>query len=347
MKKQFDHIQSIELQSALINVVNFIDTNYLRTHIFASDFNLDQIKISPAINYGYKTKIQSNKIYQLDSGNHARIEVDHDNKKGQKSIVICLERGQENHAIPAILTGFLTIEQNEFIENILDPDDYLNLEHNEKKLKIFKETNHLFIFNFLNENSLKKLIQIRPLGEHEYACESGESILKNNLPSGVNLHFKNIKQRQVNMVDFPEIEFNLQLSYKNSLSPIYKVYVDYFQDEKAEWLFDPDILEDVINKFVTIYSPVCSNDCDYLSILPSQIKTTDTLKKYLKQEGNLKQFLLEKSSITEFESRLIRLVEDSANDKEGSIVADFVFKWNKSDLTLRKKVKLYGFKVKN
>ena len=347
MDKQFREIESYELRKVLSNVVDYIQRKYVKPNLSASHFDLKQIHLKPAFNYGYVVKIQPNKILQLNAHNHAQIHVDYDNELGQKHIVIHLKRGNEEHFIPAVLNGFLTIEQEQFLNEVLDPQDYLNLEFEDFELEIEADHEHISLYNYLDEMRLRNLIEINPLSDDEYDCEPKESVLKRALPKDVKLIFKSIKQRQINNVDLPEIEAQIQFSAHGLKSPVYKVYVDYFQDDKANWLFDEDTLEQVIESFESFYNPIIDLEDDYLPVYASDVRTTEELKKYLKNQGNLDNYVLAKNSLTGFNARLIRLVESSANDRNGSLMADFVFSWEKSDLSLRRQVHLYGFKINN
>ena len=355
MFKQFDEINPPKLQKVLINVVQIIYSQYRDKLIMASAFKVEEIKIPATMNYGFKTRILSDHKIDADVTKIQFKQPDYDDQKGQKYILIQLERGQEKHCVSAVLNGFVTNEQNYFMQTVCQPTDYLNLDQPQgRQISIWNQDDDALITERLELDQLKEIICIYPNQESGKAPNANQknwtrSILKQPLAPGMQLVFSQIEQSSFHNVYYPAIMAQIQLAQGHQKSPTFQLLVDYFPTDEKSWFRDYSNLHQVWDLLETVHNPLkIAAGQDYLQVYASAIKTTSQLEQLFKP--NYQNFFLNLNHpASEINFYLINLIPNSANDAEGSLQATFSFQW-KNDATHkrhRRNFVLYGFKILN
>lgn len=330
-----DASQKSDIELATQRITESLKNYHLNMKEFKkpSQIKADEIKtemMQPSLNFGFETKLE-----KIGNG---------DDKTGELTLKVKMTRAaDENKEFEIKLNGFLT-EAQEAANQEIKPEEYFN-EVGPMRTNITLVTNQgnteLIPKEITKELLLNKYIDVKTIA----SSSSQQNVLfKKQLPNNIKLEVSNIKQAFLYGIEQPIVQAQVKLVKDGNLeSAPYLLSVAGFNahalhlnktvdyaiqmfDSLGKWMIDPDKPN--------------QNDSYYINKKPSEIKNVEEIKKYLKNYSNSPG----QPKIFEIN----KIVENSSNDKEGSIIVEFKFiNIINPNITENKEIKLYGFKPVN
>lgn len=265
----------------------------------------------PSLNFGFKTEIKT-------------IENDDDN--GLKKVEITLTRGTEVKKIEHTISGFATKAQVT-ADKDLKPEDYFSVsDQSDRSINLETKKADAIIPKYITETRLKnEYINLdvikNPSDKH--------SVFKKELPVDVTFEISNIIQENVFGIKMSSVLADIQLVKGDKKSSIFQIRIGGFVQEFIN--FQKDLNNNIrlfneIGKFIS--DPSSSSSDLYINKKASQV-TKEELEKYLPKDALI---------------NFVGIVENSANDSEGSLIGEFSFT-NPIDKNQTKTalIKIYGF----
>ena len=285
---------------------------------------IDTEMMQPSLNFGFETKLE-----KIGNG---------DDKTGELTLKVKMTRAaNENKEFEIKLNGFLT-EGQEVANQEIKPEEYFN-EIGPGVTNITLVTNQgnteLIPKEISKDLLLNKYIDVKNTGT------SQNMLFKQKLPNEIKLEVSNIKQAFFYGIEQPIIEAQIQLVKDGKKTSPYLLSVAGFTAHALYLNKNVDYaiqMFDTLGKLMIDLDKPNQNDSYYINKKPSEIKTVEELKKYLVNYSPTA-----KPQIFEIN----KIIENSANDKEGSIKVEFTFKNIIDHSTKNKEIKLYGFRPVN
>ena len=290
-----------------------------------TEFSSQIPTLAPKNNYGFKSEIT---------------KLAADNELGNIKFRLILKRGSTEQTIDFKQFGFLTRAQDQ-ANKIVEPEKYFKSEQtSDLQINVKTKKKDAKIADYLSGDStkiLKDLVDTSQTGQ--------ESSIFKTTPKKDD-GYTNLTLHDIRPLEFfgqtIGIQAKIQLTRNNNDSIDYNLNITGF-DEAAGRLDQPEVikkrLETFSEMFTTISSPMKMNGKDYLDVLASSVKETNNLTPYLELNKN-----------PEVEITLNKV--NSTNDADGSVNAEFTFKWAKQNKDavqvepITKNITLYGFKIK-
>ena len=294
-----------------------------------SQIKADEIEtemMQPSLNFGFETKLE-----KIGNG---------DDKTGELTLKVKMTRAaDENKEFEIKLNGFLT-EAQEAANQEIKPEEYFN-EVGPMRTNITLVTNQgnteLIPNEITKELLLNKYIDSKNTGT------SQNMLFKQKLPDDIKLEVLNIKQAFFYGIEEPIIQAQVQLVKNGKTTSPYLLSVAGFTAHALYLNKNVDYaiqMFDTLGKLMIDPDKPNQNDSYYINKKPSEIKNVEEIKKYLRNYSN--------SSGQPKIFEINKIVENSFNDKEGSIVVEFKFiNIINPNITENKEIKLYGFKPVN
>ena len=313
-----------DLELATQRVVESLETHnmHLRTFSKPSAIRVEQLKIEmmhPSLNFGFVTKLE---------------KIAADDTSGTLTLKVNLTRAaNETKEFVVKVGGFLTNDQAR-ANTIINPQTYFNdVSENYFQITLLTKKPEQLIPKDLNEDLIKTLIDV------ENPSDDGQNnrsvLLKKALPADLKLEITNIKQVNLFGVEEPAIQANLKLVKGDLKTGAYLLSIAGFQAHDLSLRQNSDYM---INIFDTVGKLVQDpehypNDDNYVNKKASEIKTVAQLKPYLTNYGTSEQKLF----------TIKQIIENSANDQEGSLKIEISFKNSFDQSTKDQVIKVYGF----
>lgn len=297
--------------------------------------------------------------------------IDNKNDKlGQLDLTIKFTRGSEEFDNKYSFSNLKTEEQ-ELNDKDIKPEDFLNFIPNQDnsfiRMNASDDTKTQSITTLVRElneaddkeNKLKEIItNINPINSKEDNTQP--SLLKQKLTDGLSLRFNEFKA--IELFGIPNgIRTKVQIVKINNEEKVEKISSAFVLDivgftSPIEKFRTTNFLNSYIDNFFdSIASPVnIEFEKEYLDKLASEMQTKDQLSALLSSVGSKTQ--LNGAEVT-FE--LIKLIDNSQDDKTGSLKAEFKFQLKGTipvpdpvppleiGKPINKVVTLFGFKIKN
>ena len=288
---------------------------------------IDTEMMQPSLNFGFETKLE-----KIGNG---------DDKTGELTLKVKMTRAaNENKEFEIKLNGFLT-EGQEVANQEIKPEEYFN-EIGPGVTNITLVTNQgnteLIPDKITEELLLNKYIDVKTIAS---SSNQQNVLFKKQLPNEIKLEVSNIKQAFFYGIEQPIIEAQIQLVKDGKKTSPYLLSVAGFTAHALYLNKNVDYaiqMFDTLGKLMIDLDKPNQNDSYYINKKPSEIKTVEEIKKYLVNYSPTA-----KPQIFEIN----KIIENSANDKEGSIKVEFTFKNIIDHSAKNKEIKLYGFKPVN
>ena len=279
----------------------------------------DQINLlfvsKPSLNLGFKSEIKT---------------TENDDENGLKKVQITLSRGSETKTIEHTISGFATKAQIE-ADKDLKPEDYFKVSNqSDRSINLETKKADAIIPKYITETRLKNEyinLDVIKNSSDKY------SVFKKELPAGVSFEISNIVQESIFGLKMPSVLADIQLVKGDKKSSIFQIRISGFVQEFIN--FQKDLNNNIrlfneIGKFISdsSSSPSPSPSNSYINKKASQV-TKEELEKYLRKDALI---------------NFVGIVENSANDSEGSLIGEFNF-INPIDKNQTKTalIKIYGF----
>ena len=313
-----------DLELATQRVVESLETHYMHLRTFSkpSAIRIEQLKIQmmhPSLNFGFATKLE---------------KIAADDARGELTLKVNLTRAaNETKEFVIKVGGFLTNDQAR-ANAIIKPERYFNdVSQDYFQITLLTKKPEQLIPKDLNEEIIKTLIDIENPNDGDQNNRS--VLLKQPLPADLKLEISNIKQANLFGVEEPAIQANLNLVKGDLKTGTYLLAIAGFQAHDLALKQNSDYM---INIFDTVGKLVQDpehhpNDDNYVNKKASEIKTVAQLKPYLTNYGTSEQKLF----------TINQIIENSANDQEGSLKIEISFKNSFDQNTKDQVIKVYGF----
>ena len=282
-----------------------------------SSVNDNQINLlfvsKPSLNLGFKSEIKT---------------TENDDENGLKKVQITLSRGSETKTIEHTISGFATKAQID-ADKDLKPEDYFNVKSkSDHFINLETKKADAIIPKYITETRLKNEyinLDVIKNSSDKY------SVFKKELPADVSFEISNIVQESIFGLKMPSVLADIQLVKGDKKSSIFQIRIGGFVQEFIN--FQKDLNNNIrlfneIGKFISDSSSSPSPSNAYINKKASQV-TKEELEKYLQKDALIS---------------LVGIVENSANDSEGSLIGEFNFT-NPIDKNQTKTalIKIYGF----
>lgn len=313
-----------DLELATQRVIESLQTHemHLRTFNKPSAIRVEQLKMQmmhPSLNFGFRTKLE---------------KLAADDATGELTLKVNMTRAaNETKEFVIKVGGFLTNDQAK-ANAIIKPETYFNdISENYFQITLLTKKPDLLIPKDLNEGLIKTLIDLENPNDGNQNNQS--VLLKQPLPADVKLEITNIKQANLFGVEQAVIQANLNLVKGDLKTGTYLLAIAGFQSHDLALRQNSDYM---INVFDTVGKLVQDldhhpNDDNYVNKKASEIKTVAQLKPYLTNYGTNEQKLFS----------INKIIENSANDQEGSLKIEISFKNSFDQSTKDQVIKVYGF----
>lgn len=279
--------------------------------------------MQPSLNFGFETKLE---------------KIAHNDKTGELTLKVKITRAtNENKEFEINLNGFLTEEQ-EVANKEIKPEEYFGTNGSSIILVTDQGNTGLIPKEITEDLLLNKYIDI----QNTSSSSNKQNVLfQKQLPNNIKLEVSDIKQAFFYGIEEPIIQAQIKLVKDDKLKTApFLLSVAGFN---AHALYLNKTVDYAIQTFDTLGklmidpdNPI-QNNSYYINKKPSEIKNKEEIKKYLRNYSTAEPQIFE----------INKIVENSANDKEGSIMVEFKFKNIIDQSTKDKVIKLYGFRPVN
>ena len=265
----------------------------------------------PSLNLGFKSEIKT---------------AENDDENGLKKVQITLSRGSETKTIEHTISGFATKAQIE-ADKDLKPEDYFKVSNqSDRSINLETKKADAIIPKYITETRLKNEyinFDVIKNSSDKY------SVFKKELPTDVTFEISNIVQESIFGIKMSLVLADIQLVKGDKKSSIFQIRIGGFVQEFINFQKDLNNNISLFNEIGKFISDSSSGSPDsYINKKASQV-TKEDLEKYLRKDALI---------------NFVGIVENSANDSEGSLIGEFSFT-NPIDKNQTKTalIKIYGF----
>ena len=295
--------------------------------------------------YGFKARIYC--FFRFDISSIKNMSAcNQDDDKGEKYLLAHLVRGSESYWVHFTINNLVTNQQKAFENKVLKTKRYLNVGDSSPIVYVDTLNPDALIADHLDVEKLKTIIQIQPHPKNLKKSQRPKNLtlLKKELPEGIELIIKDLKPYRVFGLEHPVIEGRVALKKGQHQSMEYVLLVEGFK-ETDKWSPNIENLNYWSSKLEDYASPVYWDSGTvngYGQIKASEIKTNEQLIQYMDEDFMVFCYFFR--HYQPIEVKLLKIVEDGALDHEGSLKVEIEFNWKKApEIKTTKVVKLYGF----
>ena len=319
-----DASQKSDIELATQRITESLENYHINLREFKkpSEIKVDQIKtemMMPSLNLGFTTKLK---------------KITHNDATGELSLKVNLTRAMdENKEFEIKLNGFLT-EAQEKANQEIQPREYFNgVGPNYLDITLVTKKPNELIPKKLTKELISEYIDLNSSGNPR------STLFKKPLPTDIKLEISNIKQAYLFGVEQAIIQADLNLVKGDLKTGTFVLFISGFTAHELFLNQDVDYLIqsfDTFGKLMIDPNNPNPNGNYYIDKKASAVQDVEEIKKYLKNNTSGNQLF-----------EISEIVQNSANDREGSIMVKFKFKNIINQSTKEKEIKLYGFKPVN